>query len=142
VGAQRLLPGGGAYGFRDQIQDTMALAASSPEITRAHLLRAAARQFPEGDVQHWWHPRPGAASARASRTTVLWLPYATAHYVETTGDAAILNEAVPYLEGPALKPGEMESYFEPRVSSRTATSSSTARRRSRPPARRARTTCR
>jgi cyclic beta-1,2-glucan synthetase len=114
----------GAYGFRDQLQDGMALALSRPALTRAHLLRAAARQFIEGDVQHWWLPADKESSGSGVRTRIaddrVWLAYATAHYVEATGDVAVLDEQVAFLEGQTLRPGEQDAYFQPVISDRTA----------------------
>ena len=112
---------GGAYGFRDQLQDVMALVYGAPQETKAQILRSAARQFEEGDVQHWWHP-PGGAGVRTRITDDLFfLPLVTHHYVTVTGDAALLDERVPYLKSPVLRPEQEEDYNVPGVSDVSAT---------------------
>jgi cyclic beta-1,2-glucan synthetase len=112
---------GGAFGFRDQIQDAMALAVPRREVLHEQILRAAARQFPEGDVQHWWHPPSGKGVRTRISDDRVWLPYAVHHYLEVTGDLAILDQEVPFLEGEPLKPEERETYFQPAVSTERAT---------------------
>ena len=119
-GRSALYQSGGAFGFRDQLQDSMAFLIAAPHITRKHILTSAARQFPEGDVQHWWHPESGTGVRTLCSDDLLWLPYVVAQYVRVTGDTGILKEQIPFIEGAQLGPGEHERMFTPAVSAETA----------------------
>jgi len=109
---------GGAFGFRDQLQDSLALLYSRPDLVRNQILIHAARQFVEGDVQHWWHPPTGRGVRTKISDDYLWLPYVVHKYIEVTGDRTILDQEVSFIEGQHLEENQHEAYIVPNVSSR------------------------
>jgi cyclic beta-1,2-glucan synthetase len=120
-GRSAIYQSSGAYGFRDQLQDVMALVYAEPALAREHILRSAGRQFTEGDVQHWWHPHNGRGIRTRFSDDLVWLPFVVDHYVDVTADDSVLDEVAPFLSMRALEPAEHEVYDLPEVSQQKAT---------------------
>ncbi len=123
LGRTALYQNGGAIGFRDQLQDVCALTVQDPSLTASHIRLAAAHQYAEGDVMHWWHPGPEGDRGVRTRCSddLLWLPYVLCDYVEKTGDRAFLREEAPWLLSPPLREGERDRYESAVASPETAT---------------------
>jgi len=111
---------GGATGFRDQLQDAMAMTWAAPQMLPQQILTAAARQFPQGDVQHWWHAPDGAGVRTRFSDDLLWLPFACLHHLQTSGNPALLDAVVPFIEGAAIAPEAEDAYYVPVVSDQQA----------------------
>lgn len=109
----------GAYGFRDQLQDTLAFLSHEPSLARRQIINAASRQFPEGDVQHWWLPANGAGVRTRISDDVVWLAHAAHEYIVATGDKSLLDEQLPFLIGPLLDAKAHDAFFEPQVGEET-----------------------
>ena len=122
----------GAFGFRDQLQDTLAYLVHDPELARRQILNAAGRQFEAGDVQHWWLPGSGAGVRTMIADDVVWLAYALDEYCRATGDETILDEELPFISGPALDRGQHDAFFQPDSTDRDGDGLRARRARPRP----------